>query len=205
MKTHRTILILGVLVLGAIALASAMRSSPEGGRPPLRRQREPLERPTEPPVLATIRVEKAVTPPLPLKTRTVTADRPADPPFWEGMSALLEARLDSDPHVHRTAVVEETARYLGLDKIGAEVFQTASRLALEEIDQAWRVREDQWLTISANVSLEGDQREQVEREIQARYETQKRAALDRLEGMLGVGARSQDLKERLEEWIDVLR
>jgi hypothetical protein len=167
----------------------------------LRREPEP-EAPVRAPGSATTRA--AVEPAEPI---AVIAPARADPevPFWDRVGSLLEARPSLGPEDHRTAVLKETAGYLGLDRSQAQVFESVARQAIQEIEESWRVREAGWLALSANLGLDGALREQAEREVQERYEDRKGQALARIDSVIGSGPRAALLRDRLPEWMDAVR
>lgn len=143
--------------------------------------------------------------PLPEEPREEPADRPAPTPassgqesFWDGLAELLAERPASDLTLRRHTVLARTADHLGLEGSARTAFAATAASVVEEIAQAWAVREQLILTLPA-------EREDEEAAIQGRYEELKRQALERLEVLLGGSAPHCGFRSRLEEWIDTLR
>ena len=118
--------------------------------------------------------------------------------FWEGLGGLLADRPTSDPTLHRHTVLARTADHLGLEGSARTAFAATAVSVVEEIAQAWAVREQMILTLPA-------EREDEEAAIQARYEEMKRQALERLEVLLDDSAPHCGFRSRLEEWVDTVR
>jgi hypothetical protein len=96
-----------------------------------------------------------------------------------------------------------TAEYLELDPSRAGVFQSVALQTLTAIQDAWRVRDSEVLSLPA--SDDAEERDQREQEIQERYETAKRKASGRLESLLGTTACHEQFRQKLGEWIDAVR
>src|SRR5262245_10210397 len=113
-----------------------------------------------------VRVPRIVEPAEPPATTapTQTARAEPDQPYWDRVGSLLETRPARGAADHRTAVLEATSRFLGLDRTQARAFESVTRQAIQEIEESWRVREAGWLALSANVRLDPALREQAERE-----------------------------------------
>jgi len=140
----------------------------------------------------------------PLATRaSVPAARPPREDFWEGLGALLETRSGAEPERYRRELMLRTAEYLELDPARAGVFHRVAQEALTAIQDAWKVRDADVLTLPA--SIDPEERDQREQEIQERYETAKRQASDRLGSLLGTTARHLQFRQNLGEWIDAVR
>ncbi len=125
--------------------------------------------------------------------------------FWGEVGSLLETRPSLGEQGHRTAVLEATSRYLGLDRSEAQGFAAVARQAALEIEHAWQIREQGWMAASSNATLTSELRERMEQELQELYEGRKGEAMARVETFLQGNPRSHRLRERLPEWMDALR
>ncbi|HEX7901482.1 MAG TPA: hypothetical protein VF950_27230 [Planctomycetota bacterium] len=125
------------------------------------------------------------------------AERRAERDLWEELEVLPEA-AGSRPAC-RAIALKRTAEYLGL----SGRFEPAAAGAASEIARAWERRNA--LIEAVGGSLAPDQRDLREREIQERYEADKRAALAGVDAVLRPEERHRRFRARLEEWIDLVR
>ena len=123
--------------------------------------------------------------------------------FWEDLGALLETRSSVGPEAYRQEILSRTADYLGLDPSRASSFQDVALQSLTAIQDAWRARDAEVLSLPESLDLE--ERDRREQEIQDRYEAAKRRASDRLESQLDATARHEQFRLKLGEWIDAVR
>lgn len=219
---NKTMLVLGVAALGAGLLVAGVRRGDDRPSPPARegpaqrRSPVPADRATSD-AGGGPRNEGRVRPAPPDRAeplRAVSVDGPrrdledairsrrAERVFWEDMSVLLELK---DREAARREAMTRAARYLELDAARAAAFEAATARAVEEVAEAWREREGSWGTAVANIGLDPAHQERLERDIHERYESRKRAALSGLAAQLPAEGPSARFRERLEEWIDVLR
>lgn len=122
--------------------------------------------------------------------------------FWNGVAGALGG---SDAAGRREELLRGTAAYLEAAPEAWRAFEEAIRRESGRVRFAWTVREEAWSTLCANVGTDAELREQVEREVQGRYEREKQAALERLGALLGGDGRGLRLRGRLEEWFDAVR
>lgn len=221
---NKTMLVLGVAALGAGVLVAGLRRGGEPPGPPpgegTPRKKAPAT--ADPPTSGAEDVARRggarPEPPDRLEPpRVVAADGPArdvddalrsrraERAFWEDMGVLLELKGSPGREAARGEAMARAARHLELDAARAAAFEAATVRALEEIADAWREREESWKAAVGNITLDPEVHAKVEREIQERYESRKRAALARLEALLPADGLGGRFRERLEEWIDVLR
>ena len=133
----------------------------------------------------------------PSEMSALLAERRAERDLWEELEILPEA-VGSRPAC-RAIILRRTAEHLGL----SGRFEPAAEGAASEIAQSWARRNA--LIESVDASLAPDQREIQEREIQDRYEADKRTALARVDAVLRPEGRHRRFRARLEEWIDLVR
>jgi hypothetical protein len=129
--------------------------------------------------------------------------RHAEQDFWEDLGVLLEARSTLGPAKYREAVSAMTAEYLEWDRSRSTQFDHVADQATETIAQAWKSRNEEIVALRESQSAE--ERADLERQIQERYEEAKGHALSRLETLLGNSPRHEHFRQRLGEWFDAVR
>jgi hypothetical protein len=129
--------------------------------------------------------------------------RHAEKDFWEDLGALLEVRRTVDPAKYRAKVSTMTAEYLGLDVVRKAQFDSIAARATEELDQAWKIRND--AVVALPQELAGSERAEKEQQIQERYEEAKGKALGPMDSFLGDSHRHEYFRKKLGEWIDAVR
>ena len=105
----------------------------------------------------------------------------------------------------RESVLRTTEEFIGLSPDEAVAFRTAVLSAVEDVDRAWRVREEGWMAVSSSAASDPELLSRLENEIQSRYESEKETALRRVAAHLRGSERRERLHDRLEEWFDELR